>query len=115
MDASEVDGVSIRAMDVELCLPHTTFLNVDDKGVDVEVEMAKKMRVVANKRKQDAEKLAERRASSKRAMHATETLTLGSARGYGANKDPNPKVHTKEGRVDKTVVNDEEEEAREGG
>ena len=34
VDASEVDGVSVRAMDVELCLPHTTFLNVDDQGVD---------------------------------------------------------------------------------
>jgi hypothetical protein len=81
---SEISGVSRRAMEVELCLPHTTFLNVDDEAVDVEAEMKKKARSVLEKRKKAAEKLAETRVSSKRAMVAAKKLRVGNARGHGS-------------------------------
>jgi hypothetical protein len=84
----EINGVARCAMEVELCLPHTTFLNVDDDTVDVEAAMAKKARTVAAKRKKDAEKLAAARCSGKRALKEAANVKTGTARGYGSANAP---------------------------
>ena len=67
-DDSEVNGVSRRAMSVELALPHSTFMNVDDGSVDIESAMEKKAAVVLERRKKLAEKHAASKTSAKRAM-----------------------------------------------
>jgi hypothetical protein len=133
----EINGVARRAMQVEFCLPHTTFLNVDDVTVDVEAEMAKKAAVVLAKRKKDAEKLAETRHSSKRAMDDARNVRTGNARGYGskegdrgvsgrvdkvpeaeedagAEMDPEREGEAPEKRMEKGNEHEEEEEEEEG-
>lgn len=67
-DDSEVNGVSRRAMGVELALPHSTFMNVDDSSVDIATAMEKKAAVVLERRKKLAEKHAASKTSAKRAM-----------------------------------------------
>ena len=90
-DVCEVDedqrigGIARSAMLTELALPHTTFLNVDDGSIDVDAAMVNKAEKIFKKRKEAADKLAESRASAKRAKDdAAKRTTTGNARGQGA-------------------------------
>ena len=82
-----VSGVNRATMQLELDLPHSTFMNVDDGAVDYEAAMIAKQKAVIASRKRAAEKLLANSASGKRALVASKQGNVsGHARGYGARQ-----------------------------
>ena len=123
-----VSGVNRATMQLELDLPHSTFMNVDDDAVDYEAAMIAKQKAVIASRKRAAEKLLANSASGKRALVASKQGNVsGHARGYGARQtssnaqgDPNDGENAekddvvedkgKDGEDDKDESQDDDEE-----
>ena len=126
-----VSGVNRATMQLELDLPHSTFMNVDDDAVDYEAAMIVKQKAVIASRKRAAEKLLANSASGKRALVASKQGNVsGHARGYGARQtssnaqgDPNDGENAekddvvedkgKDGESDKDESQDDDEVSQE--
>jgi hypothetical protein len=83
-EAERVDGVAVSAMEKELAMPHSTFLNVDDNTQNVQAIMEAKAATILKKRKEAAEEKQAKGPKAKRGKKdATGANAVGGARGNG--------------------------------
>jgi hypothetical protein len=82
-----VGGVAESAMEKELALPHSTFLNVDDNAQNVQALMEAKAATILKKRKETAEGKQEKKPKAKRGKKASGANAAGGARGMKRAKD----------------------------